>query len=51
MERSSTSRRGLWTATATVVSDASGRYRALLPADGYAVNAMKTGTENGMSVT
>ena len=34
-----------------LTSDASGQYQALLPADGYAVTAMKTGTENGMSVT
>jgi len=34
-----------------LTSDANGQYQALLPADGYAITAMKTGTENGMSVT
>jgi hypothetical protein len=33
-----------------LTSDGSGRYQALLPAGGYAVTAVKTGTENGIAV-
>ena len=34
-----------------LVSDAGGQYQALLPANGYALTAVKTGTENGVTVT
>src|SRR2546422_597915 len=34
-----------------LVSDAGGQYQALLPANGYALTAVKTGTENGIAVT